>query len=202
MFIVLEGIDGCGKTTLANRIVKHLRSNGKFVYHTREPGGSEMAEEIRTTLLKNRDETVSASTEILLFLASRVQSTINVVNVALSKGNIVVCERYMGSTIAYQAAGRDVAPAVIQSIAEQIPEIRIPDVTIYLHIDPTLAQERMRHNGKYDRIEQSGIDFYNKAAKEYRTLSNNPNSISVDASMSADDVFEYVIQRLSDYVRK
>ena len=201
MFIVIEGIDGCGKTTLANRLVKHLRNMGKYVVHTREPGGSEMAEEIRNCLLTIREEEVAPSTEMLLFLASRVQSTLGIVEPALRRGDIVVCERYTDSTIAYQCAGRGTEPLKLKVITSLIPEIRTPDVTIYLHVDVSVSQARLKHSGKLDRMEQSSIDFFNKASEMYLMLSKNKDSISINANQSADDVFVSTIQRLSDYVR-
>lgn len=164
-FISLEGIDGCGKTTLKEQLEKHL-SQKYEVLMVREPGGTEISEKIRAMLLDIRNDGILARTEAFLYAAARSQLVEEVIRPALAAGEIVIADRYMDSTIAYQGYGRGLDVAFLQQLNQLCTAGLKPDLTLLLDIDPQEGQRR-RKKDIPDRLEKEGIDFQSRIRSGY-----------------------------------
>ncbi|XGA08026.1 MAG: dTMP kinase [Wolbachia endosymbiont of Xenopsylla cheopis] len=158
MFITIEGIDGSGKTTASNFLAEHLQSiyGEEKVILTREPGGTNFAEDIRKLLLKNNQ--IDPIAELLLFISMRKEHVEKLIRPALKEKKIVICDRFIHSTIAYQGYGYGIDIKVIKELHE-IAKIPHPDMTFILDIEISVGLQRAAHKNKY---EEMGIDFYNK----------------------------------------
>lgn len=165
VFISLEGIDGCGKTTLKEQLEIHL--NKKYeVLIVREPGGTEISEKIRGVLLDIRNEGMLARTEAFLYAAARSQLVEEVIRPALESGKIVIADRYMDSTIAYQGYGRGLDIVFLEELNTLCTAGLIPDLTLLLDIDP-LEGQRRRKQEIPDRLEKEGLDFQSRIRSGY-----------------------------------
>ncbi len=163
IFITLEGIDACGKSTQIELLKK---TYPEFVY-VREPGGTILGEKIRNLILKDKDITMCGKAELMLFMASRVELYEKVIKPHLEKGDIVIADRYYDSTLAYQGSARGVMEMDdILSLNRQMLEGLKPDLTIYLKISPKLAQCR-RDADEADKMEMEGLSFQEKVAQGY-----------------------------------
>ena len=171
-FLTVEGIDGAGKSTQARMLAQRLRSLGRDVDETREPGGAPGAEEIRRLLVGGDPERWSPETEILLFTAARRDHVERVVEPALSRGSLVLCDRYVDSTRAYQGAG---APER-RILVDQLHRLAIgldPDLTLIFDMDPMVALERARgreSNIDEDRFEKMGLEFQTRLRAEFLAI--------------------------------
>jgi dTMP kinase len=196
-FIVLEGVDGSGKTTQAFLLSKHLGEERMRVHATREPGGSATGEKIREILLDPGAEELSAECELLLYMASRAQHVEKEIIPALESGAVVVCERFTWSSLAYQGYAGGLPIADVERIAEFAVKGFEPDVTILLDVDPEIAYRREALVGaerEYDRIERRGVAFQQKVRKGFLELAEREgaNVYIVDASRPAKAVHEEV----------
>lgn len=179
LFITFEGPDGCGKTTQIERLKNFLTSKGYEVVLTREPGGTPTSEKIRSIILDPDNKEESGVTEALLFAASRAQHVAEKIKPALHEGKIVLCDRFMDSSIAYQAYARGLGQDVITINLFAIQGCS-PDLTIFLDLDPIVGQKRQIERGKLDRLEQEGLAFQQKVYEGYQELiKNNPDRIKV-----------------------
>lgn len=164
-FISLEGIDGCGKTTLKEQLEDYL--HGKYeILIVREPGGTEISEKIRDMLLDIRNEGMLARTEAFLYAAARSQLVEEVIRPALMAGKIVIADRYMDSTVAYQGYGRGLDIEFLQQLNLLCTAGLRPDLTLLLDIDPQEGQKR-RKKDIPDRLEKEGIDFQSRIRAGY-----------------------------------
>ena len=194
MFVTFEGIDGCGKSTQARLLADSLREAGHDVVLTREPGGSPGAEEIRALILSGDTDKWSAMSELLLFNAARRDHVERVIQPALDAGKIVISDRYLDSTRAYQA-GRD---PKMRLVVDQIHEATIglmPDVTLIMDIDPELAARRCAARlGGMDRIEAKGMEFQAKLHHAFREIiaAEPMRCMSINASASVEDIHGWV----------
>ncbi len=202
-FITFEGGDGSGKTTLINKISENLSLRGFSVINTREPGGTKLSEEIRILLLRKIDYEMSSYAELCLYLAARAQHIKEVIRPSLEKGQIVLCDRFNDSTIAYQGFGRNLDISQVENFCSFISEKLKPDLTFYLNIDPKIAIKRAKKplgNSEkgYDRIEQEKLSFHEKIREAFLTLSKKePNRFVVlDASKTKDEVFRSALEAL------
>lgn len=188
-FIVLEGIDGSGKTTLAARLARHLESRGRRVVRAREPGGTRLGEKIRRLLLDARHSEMTPLTELFLYMASRAQLLEQVIRPALRSGRDVVCDRYYYSTAAYQGAAGGVGVEGVLDLAERIARFDRPDLVAVLDLPPRTA--RARRSGPGDRVECKGPAYQERVRRGFlRIARRDPRRIRViDASRPADDVF-------------
>lgn len=186
LFITLEGIDGCGKTTQARLLAEGLRRAGHSVRLTREPGGTEAGEEIRALLL-SPERTIPPGAELFLYLADRSIHIAEVVRPALAEGRIVVCERHTDSTLAYQGYGRGLDLALLGHLNALATDGIAPDLTIVLDLDP--AQARLDAN-RLDRLESEGETFLTRVAEGFRRLARGePKRIKlVDGSAAVEVV--------------
>ncbi len=190
-FVVLDGIDGCGKSTQAQRLAERLgRETGRPVRHLREPGSTRLGEGLRALLL-GREFAPTANVEALLFAAARAQMLAELVEPALAVGEHVVCERFHPSTFAYQAVAGGLPEAEVLALLQRWAGKPAPDLLLWLDlsVDSALA----RRGRASDRIEDRGIEFQRAVARGYaRYAELVPGVVRIDASRSADEVAEAV----------
>ena len=192
MFISFEGTEGVGKTTLIRKIHQYFEQQGKEVVLTREPGGTPLAEQIRTLLLAvNHDEQMSHDTELLLIYAARAQHLQQVILPALAAGKIVLSDRFTDASFAYQCAGRGLSQEKLQ-LLNQTFVAKMPNITFWLDAPIELGMTRARERGALDRFEQEKLSFFAKVRAGYETLwQAEPERIKrLDATQNAELVFE------------
>ena len=200
-FIVVEGLEGAGKSSVIGLIVQALKGAGKRVEQTREPGGTPMAEAIRECVKHDWDETVSEETELLLMYAARVQLLTNKILPSLDTGAWVVGDRHDLSSQAYQGGGRGVSGKTMSAISDIALKGFKPDLTLYLDVEPAVGLERARGRGELDRIEQAGLAFFERTRAKYLSLAKQDESIVVVSAMQPmEKVHQDVIAIINDYV--
>jgi dTMP kinase len=170
-FITLEGIEGAGKSSLQRAIAAALEAQGRTVCATREPGGTPLAEEIRTVALNRRAEGMPATTELLLMFAARAAHVAQRIEPALARGEWVLCDRFTDATRAYQGAGRGIAPDIIETLARVAHPGLAPDLTLLLDLPPQtgLVRARQRQAGG-DRFEDEALEFFGRVRAGYLQL--------------------------------
>ncbi|MFO7154282.1 MAG: dTMP kinase [Caldicoprobacter oshimai] len=202
IFITFEGPDGAGKTTQVKLLERHLRQRGYDVLVTREPGGTPVGEEIRKILLNRNYKDMDAVTEMYLYAASRAQHVRQVIKPALNEGKMVLCDRFVDSSVAYQGFGRGLGMDVVEAVNRYALGGIVPDLTLFLNIRPedALARGRIRSE-ELDRLESEELEFHRRVYQGFLALQKKyPERIKeVDASRSIDEVFEQV-RRLVEYL--
>lgn len=191
MFITFEGIDGCGKTTQIRLISDFIKNLKYGIILVREPGSTPISEKIRQLLLE-KDNVMSPEAEAYLYAASRAELVKKVIRPALKEGNIVICDRFLDSSLVYQGIGRGLGlQAVYELNAMAVGELK-PDLTVLLDIDPIVARSRLKGR---DRLENEQLDFYNKVREGYLYLARRePERIKVvDGGRGVKEVFEDVL---------
>jgi len=182
VFITIEGPDGSGKTTQSKLLVEYLKKKGYSVVHTREPGGTSLAEFLREIIL-NPNLKIAPVTELLLYSASRAQHTIELIEPSLQEGKIVVCERYTDATMAYQGYGRGLDKKLIKQLNKISTGGLTPDLTIILDVPVEKGLERIRKGRTHDRLEKESLEFHRRVRKGYLTLAKeSPEKIKVVSS--------------------
>lgn len=191
LFITFEGADGCGKTTQLNLLEKYLKDKGLDVIVTREPGAKGLGEKFREILL-NYDGLVSDRCESFLFLADRAQNIDTIVKPAVSSGKIVLCDRHIDSSVAYQGYGRGLDIQQIKNLNTIAAGGMLPDLTLVFDIDIETSMQRVGNNK--DRMENSGNEFFNRVRNGYLELAKQePDRIKVvDSTASIDDIHNKV----------
>lgn len=201
-FIVLEGVEGSGKTTQLQRLQQWLSPKWpKEVVITREPGGTQLGGELRQILLAHRDgEPMQERAELLLYAADRAQHVEGWIKPQLAAGAMVLCDRYTDSTVAYQGYGRGLSLELISQINQLATNGLTSDLTIWLDIDVEIGLARAKQRGKPDRFEQANIEFHRRIQMGYQALAkaNRERIIRVDASLSV----EQVSQQIQEIIRK
>ena len=205
-FIVLEGIDGCGKTTQINELSKWLPKSGLIdknatLIKTREPGGSILGREIRDMILNtNKSNSPSILTELLLYSADRAEHISKIILPALQNGDWIISDRFSGSTLAYQGYGREISIDIIKKLENIVCQNIKPDLTIFLEISPEESILR-RKNKVADRIESEGLDFLKKVNHGFKliALENNWEIIkaSEDLTSIAEQIQKLLINKFS-----
>jgi dTMP kinase len=198
-FITLEGIEGAGKTTVADRVTQALRARGITVHATREPGGTKVAERIRSVVLDRGEEHISATAETLLMFGARQIHVDNLIRPALTRGEWVICDRFTDATHAYQGGGRGVDRKLIDQIAQAVHGDLSPDCTLLLDVPVRVGLERMQaRRGAVDRFEIESAQFFDRVRNRYLELArSNPQRFRiVDATAKLDDVCEAAIAAL------
>ena len=192
LFITLEGGDGAGKSTQIRNIERFFTEKGLVVVHTREPGGIEIAEQIRKVILDPKNTAMDARTEALLYAASRRQHLVERVFPALKEGKIVLCERFLDSSLAYQGYGRQIGFDDVLKINDFAIEGCFPDLTLFLDIDEEEGLKRIGDRAFKDRLDQESIDFHHRVKQGYEeVLRRFPERIRiVDASRPVEEVLK------------
>lgn len=195
-FISLEGCEGCGKSTQAGLLKTRLEELGLTVVMTREPGGTPTGEMIRDMLQHHATgENITPAAEVLLFAASRAQHVTNVIRPALEQGHWVICDRFVDSSLAYQAGGREIALEQVLAVNEYALDGCWPDVTIWFDVPEETALERMKERGAHpDRFEAEAGSFHRRVAGMYGQLHQRfeDRMVRVDASASIEEVSDQV----------
>lgn len=188
-FIVIEGLEGAGKSTVQGHVVNWLRDRGLPVITTREPGGTPLAEKMRALVKEVHEEPLTMEAELLLMYAARVQLVKNRIEPALAAGTWVVGDRHDLSSQAYQGGGRGIDARLIRQIKQAVLGDFAPDLTLYLDIDPELGLSRARARGELDRIELEQLDFFIRTRARYLELAAaDPRIIILDGGRSPEQV--------------
>lgn len=203
LFITFEGGEGAGKTTLITQIAHELTSLGLTVVRAREPGGTELGEQIREILLHKQGH-LSPYAELSLFLASRAQHIYEVIGPALKKGYVVLCDRFNDSSIAYQGAARGLGMENVAEFCNFISQGLEPNLTFYLDVAPEAGLARALKDRPQDRIESEALSFHQKIREAYRLLhTKHPKRLQlIDASMSPAAVFEESMKFITTLLKK
>ncbi|MCP4956642.1 dTMP kinase [Photobacterium aquimaris] len=204
-FIVIEGLEGAGKSTAIAQVIATLAEHGiENPQSTREPGGTPLAEQMRALVKQGHpDEPLTDMAELLLLYAARIQLVDNVIKPALAQGRWVVGDRHDMSSQAYQGGGRGFDRALMENLRDTVLGDFRPDLTIYMDIDPVLGLQRARGRGELDRIEQMDIAFFERARERFLALcTNQPNVIIIDASQTLEQVTTDLIQALQTWLEQ
>ncbi|WP_293774028.1 dTMP kinase [uncultured Pantoea sp.] len=190
-FIVIEGLEGAGKTTARDAIVATLHARGiTDLVFTREPGGTPLAEQLRVLVKQGIEgEQVTDKAELLMLYAARVQLVETVIKPALARGAWVIGDRHDLSSQAYQGGGRGLDSDLMQTLRDAVLGDFRPDLTLYLDVTPEIGLQRARARGELDRIEQESLRFFERTRVRYLALADNdPTILTIDATQSLDDV--------------
>jgi dTMP kinase len=200
LFITIEGIDGCGKTTQARLLVEWLREQGYEVRATREPGGTPAGSKIRELVLSN-DHSPPPAAELFLYLADRAIHVAEVVRPALAAGEVVVCERYTDSTLAYQGYGRGLDLELLRRLNGLATEGLKPDLTVVLDLAPEQAR---LDAGRLDRLESEGLEFLGRVAEGFRELARQgPERIKLaDGAGDVETVRRDIARLVRDFLER
>ena len=191
LFITIEGIDGSGKTTLSKNLTRHLKKMRFKVESLRAPGGTQTGDLIRSLIVGNTNLDWSSRAEVLMFMADRAEACEKVIKPALKDGKIVICDRFTGSTIAYQGYGRcdnqkDIA--IIEQIESYSRGDVEPDVTLFIDVDPQTALERVSKRRSVDtRFENEGIDYMERVYNGYRNIAKTYDNWHVIDGIQDED---------------
>lgn len=202
MFITVEGPDGSGKSTQLQLLVESLKQKGYDIVVTREPGGTTVGNQIREVLLSPDHHEMTARVEMMLYAASRAQNVEQVILPALKRGAIVICDRFVDASIAYQGYGLQYDLDQIRSLNEWATNGLTPDLTFLFDLNPERANARMKDRGQLDRIESRDQAFHERVYKGFQTLLEQypERIIRIDADQSIeciqDEVLDYTIERL------
>ena len=197
-FVTFEGGEGCGKTTLINRVYNYLILKGHEVIKTREPGATQIGASIRDLLLHKEEYYPTKRAELLLFLADRAQHVEEIILPALARGKVVLCDRFNDSTLAYQGAGRCLDQKTLESFCLFAVNNLIPDLTLFLDLDPKLGLIRAERENNLDRLEKEDLSFHRKVREAFLSFSQKePERFHViDAMLESDAIFEMSISGL------
>lgn len=197
-FITFEGCDGCGKSTQLRLLSEYLTENSIPHIFTREPGGGKISEAIREILLNGKNSEMTDECEALLYAAARAQHLHDRVEPALQAGKLVICDRYVDSSLAYQAYARGLGKEFITKINAFALENYLPDVTVFIDLTPEAAFARKRGADENDRLEQAGMEFHRKVYAGYKALAQEypTRFVCVDGNQTPQEIFNDVIQLL------
>ena len=199
VFITLEGGDGSGKSTQAELLREWLADRGRTVVRTREPGGTEVGIEVREIVLHHRGD-IAPRAEALLYAADRAHHVATVVRPALERGEIVIQDRYIDSSVAYQGAGRVLDPESVRGLSEWATEGLRPDLTVLLDLDSATARGRLvEARTRYDRLEAEASEFHDRVRSAYLALAEaEPGRfLVVDASRPVEEIASVIRARVA-----
>ncbi len=195
-FITIEGTDGSGKSTQIELLMDYLRKKGADVIFTREPGGTQISEKIREIILDVDNSEMTGITEALLYAAARSQHVEEKIIPAIEAGKIIICDRFVDSSIAYQGAARGLGAEKIMGINEAALHGIMPDMTLFFDLSPEKGILRKKNERALDRLEKEKMDFHEKVYEGYKNLCKKyPERIKpIDADRSIDEVHSEVIE--------
>jgi dTMP kinase len=205
LFIAFEGGEGSGKTTLIRSVLQTLENHNYPCISVREPGGTALGEGIRALLLDGSlNINICAKAELCLFLAARAQNIRDNIEPALQQGTIVLCDRFNASTIAYQGYARGLGPEAVASFCQWVSEPTLPDVTLYLDVDPAIGLMRSTKLHKEhaaagcgDRIESEALDFHAAVRQGFKAMADKDSFVMVDAALPVEVVFDQAWKEIS-----
>ncbi len=200
LFITFEGTDGSGKTTQIKLLEHYLKQKSFEVVLSREPGGTRVSEIIRDIILDPQNKEIVPLTEMILYAASRAQHVAEVIEPAIESGKIVICDRYVDSSYAYQGGGRGMDLKVIADVNRIAVNGTVPDITFFLDLDPEVAIKRRINSTGADRIEQEKLDFHRRVYDGYKKLSIlYPDRIkTIDAEKSIEEISLQIINYIDE----
>ncbi|MGI9821746.1 dTMP kinase [Agromyces sp. Marseille-Q5079] len=199
VFITLEGGDGTGKTTQSELLESWLTGQGRAVVRTREPGGTEVGVEVREIVLHHRGD-IAPRAEALLYAADRAHHVATLVRPALERGDVVIQDRYVDSSVAYQGAGRVLDPEAVRGLSEWATEGLQPDLTVLLDLDATSARARLDGaRTRYDRLEAEASEFHDRVRAAFLALAaaEPGRFLVVDASQPVEAIAEVIRSRVA-----
>ena len=202
LFITLEGGDGAGKSTQIRNIERFFEEKGLVVVHTREPGGTPISEKLRNILLDNSNTEMADVTEMMIYAASRAQNVREFILPALERGEIVICDRFVDSSIAYQAYGRELGD-MVGIVNHYATGGLTPDITFWLDIDPQAGKMRAAKAGDLDRLELEQMDFHYRVYDGYKRLAeDDPGRVKrIAASDTVDNIKDDIYAHLEELCR-
>ncbi|HBB29088.1 MAG TPA: dTMP kinase [Clostridiales bacterium] len=190
LFIVLEGPDGSGKSTMANMIGEYYKNEGREIVFTREPGGTKISEQIRDIILDNNNIEMAYTTEALLYAASRAQHVAEFIKPHLEQGKVVISERYVYSSIVYQGIGRKLGIQKVKEINDFAIDGLKPDLVLFFDINPEKALNRKLSQGNGDRLENEEIAFHESVYEGYKEILKHYDEIvSINADKNVNELF-------------
>lgn len=199
-FITFEGCEGVGKSRQIKMLESYLRENGINYYLTREPGGTPVSEQIRSVILDGKNVSMTDECEALLYASARVQLLKEVIKPRLDNGELVLCDRYIDSSLAYQGYARGLGVDFVEKINDYAVKNFMPDYTVFLSLPPEQAFKRKGGVDKTDRLELSGMEFHNRVYQGYLELSKRYKErfIVIDASGEKEETHAKIINALKD----
>ncbi len=200
LFITFEGGEGCGKSTVLAKINSLLQDEGYQTVVSREPGGTPISEQIRNVILDKTNTAMDPRTEALLYAASRRQHLVEKIWPALKEGKIVLCDRYLDSSLAYQGGARGLGIEEIAKVNEYATEGTFPDLTLFFDLDPEVGLKRIADNSgrEVNRLDLEKMAFHQKVRESFQTLAERYKDryVVIDASKPLDEVIENVYQTI------
>ena len=202
--ISFEGTDGCGKSTQIKLLAEHLKQKGRDVVISREPGGCRVGEKIRKILLNAENSEISPMCELFLYEAARAQHMHEVIEPALEQGKIVILDRFIDSTFAYQGFGRELGEECIDIFNKYAINNIYPDVTLMLELSPELAFRRKGGNDSADRMEMSGESFYERVRKRLKRAAEKYTDriVKVNVDGSCDETHLKICNIIDNLLEK
>ena len=196
-FIVFEGGEGAGKSTQETALAQWLEERGMSVVRTREPGGTPAGEAIRTILLSNDYVGLTDRAEALLFAAARGEHAAQIIRPALQAGSIVVCDRYLDSSVAYQGYGRGLGPDYVRNLSLWATRDLVPDLTVLLDVDPSIGLSRVQSP---DRLESEPIEYHQLVRQAFLEIAaaNPDRYLVIDADQDKEAIAQEVRRRVAD----
>ncbi|MDF7681099.1 dTMP kinase [Enterobacteriaceae bacterium ESL0689] len=206
-YIVIEGLEGAGKTTARNTVVDALAQHGiRDPLFTREPGGTVLAEKLRNLILdlqSTEDELIDSQAEVLMFYAARVQLVEKVIKPALARGQWVIGDRHDLSTQAYQGGGRGIDQTMLTTVRDAVLGDFRPNLTLYLDVEPEVGLKRARARGELDRIEQESLAFFERTRARYLQLAaQDPTIYTINATQPLAAVTRDIHSSITRWLRE
>jgi dTMP kinase len=203
IFVTFEGPDGSGKTTQVNLLKEYFNSLGYDVLITREPGGTPISEKIREVILDPENKEMGATCEALLYAAARAQHMYETIIPALDMGKMVICDRFVDSSIVYQGYARGLGEEMVETINEYAIQGRTPDRTFLITIPPEIGIQRKNTDGELDRLEQEDIQFHKKVYEGYNRLKGKYDRIlHIDGTQDINKIQDIIREDINRIIKK